>query len=73
MTSDVTPGRRNRKELANAHTGNVGRKPAEPYQPVKLFGATLKKAVRNRVESRGMKCGMFGIVMPCGLAWFWCG
>ena len=31
MTSDVTPGRRNRKELANAHTGNVGRKPAERY------------------------------------------
>ena len=55
MTSDVTPGRRNRKELANAHTGNVGRKPAELYQLVELFGATLKKAVRSRVESRYMK------------------
>ena len=31
MTSDVKPGRRNRKEEANAQTCNVGRKPSERY------------------------------------------
>ena len=32
------------------------------YQLVKLFGAALKKAVRNRYETRYKKCGIFGIV-----------
>ena len=32
------------------------------YQLVKLFGAALKKAGRNRLENRYMKCGIFGIV-----------
>ena len=35
---------------------------------VKLFVASLKKAVRNRVESRGMKF-IFGLAMPWGLVW----
>ena len=41
------------------------------YQLVKLLPP--KKAAKNRVESRYMKCGIFGIVTSWRVVWMYCG
>ena len=40
------------------------------YFMVKLLGASLKKAVRNRVENRYMGSGIFENVTSWGLFWW---